>query len=367
MINISEKQYPILVVSTILLIMLSAGLINYIIDPAHLYRGGTYEHGIAELLHQEKNVANVSNYDERLLQKFYVESLENKKKVLVLGSSRSMQIRSELFKPYSFFNSSVSGCSEEDFLAIFYMFYKKGFVPDKVILGIDPWVFNENSNQTRWRVIQQYYYDMLSVIDQKEKIKSPSNLNSNKLKQLVSWGYLKKSLLLLLSRQQNKENRKFGYYPINDDNADVTIKRSDGSLYEAGYERWTTDEVNKKVFEFTIKPYSLQKFNIINMKAKDNIEKFILFLKNLNIEVIIFLAPYHPYVYKYLVQSGDKKIVADVESSLRILARVNNISIKGSYDPSKNNCIENEFYDGMHPQEVCVNRIFQEKSDNNNQ
>ena len=83
-------------------------------------------------------------------------------------------------------------------------------------------------------------------------------------------------------------------------------------------------------------------------------------MKELGVDITIFLAPYHPYVYKHMVELGDKKIVSDVEHYLRTMAKNNNLTVKGSYDPSRSDCVEEEFYDGMHPKESCVNRIFQE-------
>ncbi len=357
--NLTDKKYIISVLTTVASVLLLASLLNYFIDPAHLFRGGTYEHGIVELLQQGNNVANISNYDERLFQKYYVQNLQKGKDVIVLGSSRSMQIRSELFKTNSFFNASVSGSSSEDYLSIFDIYYRHGFVPKKLVLGVDPWVFNSNSNQTRWRGIQNNYYDMLKLIG----ISSISHNNTvvvkhNVFKQLISWGYLRESFSHLVRGKVFDSSREQKYYPTNSDTAAVTVKRVDGSLYEASYENKTPDEINESVIAFSISPYSLQKFTEINMKASQELVKFIQFLNDKNVEVIIFLAPYHPYVYKNLVYGSNSHIIDDAESHLRNIAEKYHIPLIGSYNPDKSSCVESEFYDGMHPKEICVNKIF---------
>lgn len=60
--------------------------VNYLVDPANIFKINKYEKNIAEILLKELNVANISNYDERLLQKHYVKGLQNEKDIIVLGS-----------------------------------------------------------------------------------------------------------------------------------------------------------------------------------------------------------------------------------------------------------------------------------------
>ena len=92
--------------------------INYFVDPANIFGNGAYEKGISDYLIQGYHVVNIMNYDERLLQKFYIESLKNGPKTIVLGSSRSMQLSSRLLSQ-QVINNGVSGASVEDLLAIY--------------------------------------------------------------------------------------------------------------------------------------------------------------------------------------------------------------------------------------------------------
>jgi hypothetical protein len=355
--TISDKQYFFAVISMTASVLMLSALLNYIVDPAHLFKKGTYEHGVVNYLLQGKNVAGISNYDERLLQKFYIENLKETKDILVLGSSRSLQIRSGLFDTDSFFNSAVSGASIEDYLSIFSMYQKRELLPEKVILGIDPWVFNVNNNQTRWKAISENYYFMLDLMAIDVKLENnSSDFMKNKIQQLISWGYLKASLRALISKK--RDDRKFGFYPTNKESSSVPIKRSDGSLYEASYEKKSLDEVKDSAISFSASPYSLQNFNEINIKSTEILVSFIKYLIELNIDVVIFLAPYHPYVYQTVIENGEMKIVNNVESFLRELAKNHQLSVVGSYNPVISGCFDSEFYDGMHPREVCVNKIF---------
>lgn len=339
--------------------MTVSAVINYLVDPAQLYKGGSYERGIVDLLHQGMNVANISNHDERLLQKYYVEGLNEKFDVLVLGSSRSLQIRSQLFSPASFFNASVSGSSIEDYFAIFALYYKRGFVPDTLVLGIDPWVFNKNNKQSRWRSYRQEYEDMLYMLEIKSQ--PQGNLifaRFNKLKQLISWGYLRKSLSVVAKQKWRKDDRTLDYYPIESDVAPVGIRRTDGSVHAAGYERRTFSEIRQNAIDFLVTPYSLQDFNEVNEDASHQLELFLAFLEKSKVRTVIFLAPYHPLAYEGLARKQSGRMIGKVEANLREIAENHQVPLMGSYDPVLSGCSEAEFYDGMHPREVCVNRIL---------
>jgi len=85
---------------------------NYFVDPANIFRSEKYCQAVVSLLLKGKNVANITNYDERLLQKEYINSLTQRRDIVVLGSSRVMQISASLFPRHSFLNNGVSGRSQ---------------------------------------------------------------------------------------------------------------------------------------------------------------------------------------------------------------------------------------------------------------
>jgi hypothetical protein len=65
--------------------------INYFGDAANLF-SVNFEKKIADILQKGYNVTNISNYDERLLGKYLITGSTACPNVLVLGSSRVMQI-----------------------------------------------------------------------------------------------------------------------------------------------------------------------------------------------------------------------------------------------------------------------------------
>ena len=63
---------------------------------------------------------------------------------------------------------------------------------------------------------------------------------------------------------------------------------------------------------------------------------------------MFLLVPYHPYVYEYLSNSNEYKIVLNVESYFRAVSAKNNIPLFGSYNPKTCGLDEKDFYDEMH-------------------
>ena len=108
-----------------------------------------FEKGIADILLSGHNVANIGNYDERLLQKDIIQNDQRQIDIIVLGSSRSMQINSQtindIFQDQIFFNHAVSGASVEDYIAILDLYLEKNALPSTIIIGVDPWILNSNN------------------------------------------------------------------------------------------------------------------------------------------------------------------------------------------------------------------------------
>ena len=93
--------------------------------------------------------------DERQFIKNRIIYENLKPKVLVIGSSRIMQISNDNFNK-QILNLGVSGASVEDHIAITLMALEK-FNLDTILLGADPWLFNDFANQERWKSIAEEY------------------------------------------------------------------------------------------------------------------------------------------------------------------------------------------------------------------
>ena len=74
------------------------GILNFTVDPAHVLSPSTYEKALAEILRSGHNASGVTNYDDRLLQRYLVEGRWPAPDVIALGSSRSYKWRARHFQ-----------------------------------------------------------------------------------------------------------------------------------------------------------------------------------------------------------------------------------------------------------------------------
>lgn len=343
--------------------------VNYFVDPAQIFNRNHYEQGVAEILLKGSNVANVSNRDERFLQKHYIAGLQKKKDIIVLGSSRSLQIRSASFPGKSFFNHGVSGASLEDDMAIFEMYLEKNIEPKVIILELDPWLLNKNSGQERWKSIGDYYERFASRIGIDNKFSNPFFIwrdsgffRIKKYLQIFSLSYFQSSVLYLQTQQAMADKDKKGkYYATDLTELNVTVVLSDGSYsYEKKYRELSVSEALIAAKDDTTREtvYSLGQFYELDGRLKLKFEKFLHYLLGRDIKVIFFLPPYHPYVYDYLANSPKYNIILEAEKYFRNKALENNITIISSYNPKDCGFGEADFYDGMHLKRGAVARLL---------
>lgn len=340
-----------LVLLPIFLIVIS---VNYFGDAAKLF-STDYEKNLSDEIIKGNNITNVTNYDERLLQKFLIHNSTFCPDVLVLGSSRVMLINSTYFKGQTFFNNGVSGASIEDLLSIYQMYDGKKCQPKKIILGLDPWTLNINNNQTRWTTLTPEYYLLYNKLTNRNVIPQNEFINL-KFLQLISPSYFKNSFKSMFLDSDkpiittSKINNTF-------------TKCADGSIsYDLKYRSATLNEIEKKAISFISGDiYSIEKFDKLSPEIIFLLENFIKHLKTKHIEISFFLAPYHPKVYSFIAKSKKYRQVIDSENYFRNLGKKYGIPVVGSYNPDKLNMSNSYFYDGMHCNENGIKVILDSK------
>ncbi|MES2284303.1 MAG: hypothetical protein V4547_01360 [Bacteroidota bacterium] len=325
-------------------------LVNYFGDAAHLF-SNKYVEQISENLLVGKNVTNISNYDERLLEKYLINNKSTCPEVVVLGSSRTMLINSNYFKNQSFSNNSVSGSSIEDLVAVFHLYEQNNCIPKKIILGLDPWTLNINNGQTRWLTLNREFYDLSNHLTNSHKISKEDYINS-KYYQLISPSYFKSSIKKLFLKSD----------PIITDrrNNKTLTKLVDGSInYDERNRNPTTVQVEMAVLDYLNNSiYGVEKFDTLSPETTLLLDKFVKHLKSKNIEVVFFLAPYHIKVYSFLAKSEKYRQVIESEKYFIKLGEKYKIKIIGSFNPNILNLDNSYFFDGMHCTEQGIEKIM---------
>jgi peptidoglycan/LPS O-acetylase OafA/YrhL len=307
---------------------------------------GRDEAKLAELL-VDKGAIFFQSMDERIFTKERIIYENDNPQVLVVGSSRIMQLGENELKKNTL-NLSVSGASIEDNIAIIEMALEK-FNPEIIYLGADPWLFNVNNNQNRWKSLKSEYYRSISNIDLWNQKKEDFNkkklideedkiIHLNLIENLLEKLYIKINL-----------NSNFAL-PGNDLNISYKqiILRDGKRIYDLKYQN---QKKKAEIVNYSMNNYefSIDKFYYYN----NYLDYLINYHKK---EIILVLAPYYYPSFELTV----KEIPAylEIEKNFTNLASKHKIKIIGSYNPKFANCGIEEFYDSMHPKDTCMQKLI---------
>lgn len=336
--------YKIILLSIPLFLLLTG--INYFGDAAKVFTSN-YEKKMVEVILNNKHVTNIQNYDERIFQKELIQKIKVQPEIVIIGSSRTMLINSAFFPGQSLLNSSVSGAGLKDITAIYQIYKSNNKIPEKIIIGIDPWLLNENNNESRWLSISSYY----NQFHQKKEI--PLNLNKN-INQLFSLSYFQFSLKSIYEDFSKNTDP----IPTNESLNKTNTKLTDGSLvYGKKYKNVTSEEIEIRIQSYlNDKLYKIDDFNMISESSWNKFLKLLNDMKNNDIEVELFLSPYAPLVYNEILDNYP--MVIKTEDKIRNLATAMNIQLYGSFNPLELNMDNSYFYDGMHCNEKGIKKVL---------
>ena len=114
-------------------------------------------------------------------------------------------------------------------------------------------------------------------------------------------------------------------------------------------------EDNKEKIKPHIIDYSMKRYEFSDEYYKIY-KDFLRYLVHVhNKDVILVLSPYHSKSYEKTIQN--KPFYLELEDRFRKITKEINIKVIGSYDSKLTNCKDEEFRDGMHPNDKCMKKI----------
>ena len=241
---------------------------------------------------------------------------------------------------------TVSGASIEDDIAFGLEALAK-LKYKNIYISADPWILNLYDGQNRYKSVADLYRywatRMRSSTSPIPFLKTGvRNVNSSSDS---NYFCLVRSFIAL----DNQYN-----IPSHGDVEAISKKSYDGShIYNQRYAMSSNENISKGFKE--ILNYAMANFEYDN-EAISNLEAFVSYLKRKNFNVTLVLSPYHHQLYQ-LIQ-GEKPIFLELESWYRDFADKNKIQIIGSYYGGLVGCDGNEFFDGMHPKNSCIMKLF---------
>jgi len=310
-------------------------LLAIFVDPAHIFYKKRLSKHIAYQLVDNRNTQLPVNFNDRLVAKIVAQK-KNNLEILLLGSSRSLQLEHDTFNNDHFYNFSVNGADVYDYLVIYHLVNKQQL--ETVIIGVDPWIFNKNNNEVRYYEYKEELKQITGTI--------PVEAHFFHIKELISPSYL-------------SETPKKMFKSLTDSSIkDSKTKLGDGSMIYGREERFRSlDRVNSMAEQYIDNGnvYHLNNYDELDTNRKKMFIELIDDIQKENINVIFLLSPYHPLVYEEIKNSHK---LENVENYLLELADNKEIKVWGSYNPENVNFTELDFYDGMHPKRESLNKLF---------
>ena len=329
----------------------------FYVNPDNKFHTETYSKGIAAKLLDHKCITGTVNYEKRVILKYYIKGLTKSPDAVVFGSSRAMMIDSSFFSNHNIFvlNCGVNSATLEDEMALYDMFVKRGWYPKQVILGIDPYYFNDNNPQKLYGPIREYYYDMCNRIGVQIPHDNELNMKYGLYKDLFNPYYFQKSLLYWLGTGNNHS-----YTVTSNINNDKATLLSNGCItYSKEQREWSqtqSDEFARSYLSDEVVYY--KNFKRISTSISDKLEKFIDYLKSKGVEVYILYEPYHPICYKEFISDPQYKTAVTTENYCRQVAVKKQIHFFGALNPAILGLKNSDFYDGAHLKEEALRKIL---------
>ncbi len=333
--------------------------INLVTKPYHLNNSEKYSYSIAHLLLDGNNVTNIFQPDDAAIVTDYIQGLNQRKDILVFGSSRSRLIRSSFFSDPSFFNNGIAGAGILDYIALYDQYAAKRLIPSTMILEVSPWVFTAN-----YRSIFDSLNNRGEEILTGKQPQSPLASFTSQYKDMLSLGYFQISFYKLLQNW---------LFPAASSNNDSVVPfygngvAKNETLLTDGSVVYFRDhfhvDADRKNVEAAAVEYGQNPASIPDQMSPENqsyFENFVDLLLKDHVRVLFYLPPYHPQAYALLMASTKYRELGPIEDYVRSYAQKKGIQVIGSYDPGKLSITEDGFFDGSHMNEETIQKLFLE-------
>lgn len=336
--------------------------VNYSVDCQGYYLGDLDLRNIVEMILDGKDIVGfdlILSRQREVLDTLVANMSDNTvPETIALGSSRAMQFSQEIVGT-SFYNSSLSGADFYELLCEFYVYDRRGRLPQNVIIGIDPWIFNLDIDAQSKRADPMMYAEFVS-----ERLGIPIPYETEDTSQ--DWQYLFDLSYFQgnLESLQNEVVTDGEVQPVPDGvdpyTLETEVRRPDGSIiYGFSYRNRTQEEIDADILFQANGMAFLANYPEPDAERLAIFEAWIQYMQEKGINVFFFLGPYPPAEYDHALENAEEYGgFLGTEEAIRALGRKYNIPVYGSYDPYAVPVENSDFYDGLHPRYECVAQLF---------
>ncbi len=319
--------------------------VNWYVD-SYAYLRVTYDQIGEQMAANRMNVEGLeeSDFNDRNLLLACLKRQKEAKELIVAGSSRVMNFEHGMFGTDSFYNTGLSESTFNDLLAVVGILERNGLMPEKMIIGVDAFLFNASHNNDRWMDLEEYVSYMEGRLEEPEGEGSrtaalgttdaasiPRASTGRDNSKWLSLDYFRYNVTLLPGR------KRFAVDYTQEWETERYLKHYDGSI---AYQRSLREVDVKEVEELTRQSiaeqvvYRMTDFGEIDERSMGLFAALIDYLQENGVEVMLYLPPYSPMMYNYIESAEQYQITLQVEERIKRLAADKRIALYGSYDPA---------------------------------
>jgi hypothetical protein len=331
-----------------------------------------------------------TNFDERSVKVSHIKFIQ-KPDLLLLGSSRVAPVSSVFFsKDVNIFNAGLSSASIEDYIGIWQDLKQQGKNPSKVIIFMDPWLFNTTANKmaTGWHFIGSYVDTFYSehgykagVEESKPNFKAKLTFRERIIKtinsayrlpdrlsqgfdlafQVMSWPMVKASSKIFLKNGISRDRiinrivtrKEFGP-------EDRGVAKDGATLYPLSETQSKTPEaLEVLVKEYVTKPNSFDDWHFDH----DAQTKFNLLINDISrngAEVLLISPPFHPLMTELMTKKVNyPSFLAEAQAAVKAsTSKSAKINFCNAEDFHAVGCLESEMKDSTHLLEPCITKVL---------
>lgn len=337
--------------------------INYSVDRQGVFQGDQELRNVVEILFAGNDITGYEQFNERQrdILELIAEKFETPPNTIAIGSSRILQLNTEIaqLSDGQFFNCGLTGADFLDILGSYYLLEKNDCLPENLIIGVDPWVFNKNSVDSRSdkTLYAEFLTNCLNIPtpytkpDPREKwmaLYSPSYFQGN-LSYLRLTGGQTNQLEIVAKDELMNQNTE--------------VKMHDGSvLYPVEMREMDQQLIDDSATaNINYGMLNLVDYTELDDERVEQFEAFLRYVQAKGVRVFLILSPYHPINYEHMSVTRPDHYASflNTEPTIRRIAQGLNIPVYGSYNPYAIPGVTNEdFFDSLHCRGTCIQKFF---------
>lgn len=345
----NKKWFRLLMFIPLLIILTC---VNYFVDNVGSFHNISEEIAISIL---DGNNTAFNSLDEREVKHQIIKNMPNDVDCVAIGPSLIMCVNNDLIHAKSFYNLGTSTSDMFDYLAQFGFIELYNKKINRIIFCLDSQSFDKTlyDTHTANQPLMPYAKYMINILNNSDNTVALKDETKNniELKDLFSISHFQKNI----ERYRLTGNTN-GCFSVND-NYEGAFYSDDASWnYILDYRKNTEEDVLESIENYDI-DILFTPGEHLDRFASDIFEKLIIYLKNKDIQIELFLCPLPPALWdKY--DNEKTPILQELAEYANKLVVKYNLKMTGSYNPYDLGITNAEFYDARHVRRDSLHKYF---------